>query len=209
MTIWETRGGERHFLYSRLMSWVAFDRALRLARRRSLPGPVSDWRRIRDAIHADIYQRFWSRELSAFVQQPESTILDASALAMPLVRFIGATDPRWLSTLRAIERRLVVDTLVHRYHDGDFPDGLEGKEGTFSLCSFWYVECWSRAGQMQKARLAFEKMLGYASHLGLYAEELALSGRHLGNFPQAFTHVGLVSAARDLDFRLDKAGAGA
>jgi GH15 family glucan-1,4-alpha-glucosidase len=140
-----------------------------------------------------VRENFWNAERKAFVQSAGSSVLDASALVMPLVRFIGPTDPRWLSTLRAIGADLVEDTLVHRYRAGrDFPDGLEGTEGTFSLCSFWYVECLSRAGDLQQARLAFEKMLGYSNHLG--------------NFPQAFTHIGLISAAYDLDRRLEGAG---
>jgi GH15 family glucan-1,4-alpha-glucosidase len=133
--------------------------------------------------------------------------LDAATLMMPLARFIGPTDPRWLSTLRAIEGHLVEDSLVHRYHIGEsFPDGLEGREGTFGMCSFWYAECLSRAGDVRQARLTFEKMLGYANHLGLYAEELGARGEHLGNFPQAFTHMGLISAAFDIDRRLAALG---
>jgi GH15 family glucan-1,4-alpha-glucosidase len=205
--IWETRGGRIDFLYSRVLCWVAFDRAIRLARNRSFPAPLAEWHDLRDSIHADILENFWSSKLGAFVQSPGSDVLDASALVMPLVRFLGPRDPRWLGTLAAIEERLVEDSLVHRYRiDGGFPDGLEGKEGTFSLCSFWYVECVSRSGDLPKARFAFEKMLGYANHLGLYAEELGPSGEHLGNFPQAFTHVGLISAAYDLDRRLDRRG---
>ncbi len=205
--IWETRGGKRDFLYSRVLCWVAFDRAVRIARRRSLPMPGARWIEVRDAIHRDIRASFWNDELGAFVQSAGSDTLDASALVMPLVRFIGPTDPRWLSTLRAIDERLVEDALVHRYrNDHGFPDGLEGTEGTFSLCSFWYVECLSRAGKLKQARLAFEKMLGYANHLGLYAEELGPRGEQLGNFPQAFTHIGLISAAYDLDRRLRMAG---
>ncbi len=205
--IWEPRAGRLHFLYSRVLCWVAFDRALRLAGRRSLPAPIDRWHKVRDDIHADILESFWSDELRAFTQSPAKNTLDASALIMPLVRYIGPTDPRWLSTLRAIEERLVEDSLVHRYHVGpDFPDGLEGTEGTFSLCSFWYVECLSRSGDLPQARLAFEKMLGYANHLGLYAEELGPSGEHLGNFPHAFAHMGLISAAYDLDRRLQASG---
>jgi GH15 family glucan-1,4-alpha-glucosidase len=126
---------------------------------------------------------------------------------MPLVRFISASDPRWLSTMRAVEARLVEDSLVYRYEiEGIETDGLEGIEGTFSICSFWYIECLSRSGDLQKARFLFEKMLGYANHVGLYAEEIGPAGEHLGNFPQAFTHLALISAAYDLDRRLSKAG---
>jgi len=204
--IWELRAGRRESLHSRVLCWVAFERAIRLARRRALPAPLGRWRRLRDRIQQDVLDRFWSDDLQAFVQSPGSETLDASALVLPLVRFISPTDPRWLSTLRAIERRLVEDSLVHRYHLQDgFPDGLEGTEGTFNLCSFWYVECLARSGDLQQARLAFEKMLGYANPLGLYAEELGPRGEHLGNFPQAFAHVGLIQAARALDRGLDRA----
>ena len=198
--IWEVRGGRQHFLYSRLMCWVAVDRAVRLATKRSLPCPLAVWRRVRDGIYREIHTEFWNADLGAFVQTRGARALDASALLMPLVRFISPVDPRWLSTLRAIERELVSDSLVFRYRIGDEPlDGLEGREGTFSMCSFWYVECLARSGDLDKARFYFEKTLGYANHLGLYSEELGPAGEHLGNFPQAFTHLGLISAAYYLD----------
>jgi GH15 family glucan-1,4-alpha-glucosidase len=201
--IWETRGGKREFLHSRLMCWVALDRAVRLAQKRSFPAPLERWRSVRDEIYLDIMNNFWDRERRAFVQYKGSKKLDASNLLMPLVRFIGPTDPRWLSTLKAIEQDLVDDSLVFRYRVGaEESDGLSGVEGTFSMCSFWYVECLSRSGDIEKARFMFEKALGYANHLGLYAEELGPQGEHLGNFPQAFTHVGMISAAYDLDRRL-------
>lgn len=204
--IWEVRGGRQEFLHSRLMCWVAVDRAIRLARKRSFPAPLEMWHRTRDAIYQDIFRAFWDPSRRAFVQRKGATTLDAATLLMPLVRFISPTDPRWLSTLAAIEDDLVDDSLVYRYHlDGDAaPDGMMGEEGTFSICSFWMVECISRCGDLDKARLFFEKMLGYANHLGLYAEELGLSGEHLGNFPQAFTHLALISAAYDLDRRLSQ-----
>ena len=130
-----------------------------------------------------------------------------SVLLMPLVKFISPRDPLWLSTLNAVERELVDDSLVYRYTIGDSPvDGLQGREGTFSMCSFWLVECISRSGDLEKARFFFEKMLGYANHVGLYGEELGPSGEHLGNFPQAFTHLSLISAAYDLNRRLSAAG---
>ncbi len=205
--IWEVRGGRREFLFSRLQCWVAIDRAVRLAWKRSLPAPLERWLPTRDAIHRDILAHFWDPQRRAFVQHKGSTTLDAACLLMPLVRFIGPTDPRWLSTLDAVERELVDDALVYRYRVADAAsDGLPGEEGTFNMCSFWYVECLSRAGRLDEARLAFEKMLGYANHLGLYAEELGRSGEQLGNFPQAFTHLGLISAAFDLDRRLSRAG---
>jgi GH15 family glucan-1,4-alpha-glucosidase len=205
--IWEIRGGRQEFLYSRLMCWVALDRALRLARSRSFPAPRERWLAVRDDIYRDIMDNFWNPDLKAFVQYKGADTLDASSLLMPMVRFIGPTDPRWLSTLRAIERRLVDDSLVYRYRIGvAADDGLSGDEGTFTMCSFWYVECLSRAGDLEQARYIFEKALGYANHLGLYAEELGSCGEHLGNFPQAFTHLGLISAAYDLDRRLSKLG---
>ena len=206
-SIWEVRGGRREFLYSRVMCWVAIDRALRLANRRSLPAPFSRWYETRDTVYRDIFERFWDPVRRGFVQHPGSTTFDAAALLMPLVRFVSPTDPRWISTLRGIEQELVSDSLVYRYRLGDaFSDGLTGQEGTFSMCSFWYVECLSRMGDLQKARFYFEKMLGYANHVGLYGEELGPRAQHLGNFPQAFTHLALISAAFDLDRRLSVAG---
>jgi GH15 family glucan-1,4-alpha-glucosidase len=206
-SIWEVRGGEREFLYSKVLCWVALDRGIRIARRRSLPAPVERWRRERDAIYDDVFTRFWDPGAKTFVQSPGSKAIDASTLLMPLVRFISPIDPRWLSTLRAIERSLVADSLVYRYRlDDHFSDGLPAGEGTFSMCSFWYVECVSRMGDVLKARHFLEKMLGYANHLGLYGEELGPRAQHLGNFPQAFTHLALISAAYDLDRRLSAAG---
>jgi GH15 family glucan-1,4-alpha-glucosidase len=206
-SIWEVRGGRQEFLYSRVMCWVAIDRALRLATKRSFPAPLSRWYEERDTIYRDIFDRFWDARRQGFVQHPGAATFDASALLMPLVRFVSPTDPRWISTLRGIERELVSDSLVYRYRLGDdFSDGLTGQEGTFSMCSFWYVECLSRMGDVQQARFFFEKMLGYANHLGLYGEELGPRAQHLGNFPQAFTHLALISAAYDLDRRLSAAG---
>ena len=198
--IWEVRGGAREFLHSRLMCWVAFDRALRLAQKRSLSGPFQQWLDTRDAIRADIFTHFWDEELQSFVQSKGSKDLDASVLLMPLMRFISPVDPMWLSTLRAIEGRLVEDTLVYRYQaERTHVDGIPGGEGSFTACSFWYIECLARAGELEKAQLLFEKLLGYANHLGLYSEQLGSNGRHLGNFPQAFTHLALISAATYLD----------
>ncbi len=205
--IWEVRGGRHEFLYSRVMCWVAIDRGIRLAWKRSLPAPLDRWIKVRDAIHRDIHENFWNAERKTFVQVKHGTAVDASCLLMPLVRFIGPTDPRWLSTLECIEHELVSDSLVYRYQgESAAPDGLEGREGTFTMCSFWYVECLARAGQLRKARLAFDKMLGFANHVGLYSEELGPEGEHLGNFPQAFTHLGLISAAYYLDRSLSGAG---
>jgi GH15 family glucan-1,4-alpha-glucosidase len=205
--IWEVRGGRKEFLYSRVMCWVAIDRAIRLANKRSFPAPLPRWYEVRDTIYREIYERFWNPDLKAFVQSAGARMLDAASLLMPLVRFVSPTDPRWISTLRAISNELVSDSLVYRYHLADgFSDGLTGQEGTFSMCSFWYVECLSRLGDLHKARFFFEKMLGYANHLGLYGEELGPQAQHLGNFPQAFTHLALISAAFDLDRRLSVAG---
>jgi len=201
--IWEVRGGPQEFLYSRLMCWVAIDRAIRLARRRSFPGPLVRWLQVRDSIYHDILKHFWNPERRAFIQHKGGATLDASSLLMPLVRFVGPKDPRWLSTLRGIEKDLVDDSLVYRYRMGAAAaDGLGGNEGTFNMCSFWYVECLAREGDLQKARFFLEKMLGYANHLGLYAEELGPAGEHLGNYPQAFTHLALISAVYDLDRKL-------
>ncbi|CAA9426886.1 MAG: Glucoamylase [uncultured Rubrobacteraceae bacterium] len=197
--IWETRGGRKDFTYSRLMCWVAVERAVRIARQRGLPADVPRWSATRDAIYRQIMSKGWHEGRGAFVQHYDTEVLDASVLMMPLVKFIAPTDPRWLSTLDAISSELVADSLVYRYNPGASPDGLIGDEGTFSICSFWYVEALTRAGRLDEARLAFEKMLSYANHLGLYSEEVGPSGELLGNFPQAFTHLSLISAAFNLD----------
>ncbi|HEX2112592.1 MAG TPA: glycoside hydrolase family 15 protein [Gaiellaceae bacterium] len=197
--IWETRGGRQHFTYSRLMSWVAVERAIRVARQRGLPADLVGWMATRDEIYDQIWARGWNEGRGAFVQYYGSDVLDASNLLMPLVKFVAPTDPRWLSTLAAISKELVSDSLVYRYNVAASPDGLRGDEGTFSMCSFWYVEALARAGRLDEARLAFEKMLTYANHLGLYSEEIGPSGEALGNFPQAFTHLSLISAAVNLD----------
>jgi GH15 family glucan-1,4-alpha-glucosidase len=198
--IWEVRGGAREFLHSRVMCWVAFDRALRLAEKRSLSGPLDAWRKTRDEIRNDVFTNFWSDKLKAFVQAKGTDELDAAALLMPMMRFISPVDPMWLSTMKAIEEHLVEDTLVRRYEvQRSQVDGLPGSEGSFTPCSFWYVECLARAGELEKAQLLFEKLLGFANHVGLYSEELGGNGRHLGNFPQAFTHLALISAASYLD----------
>jgi GH15 family glucan-1,4-alpha-glucosidase len=200
--IWETRGGRQHFTYSRLMSWVAVERAIRVARQRGLPADLVKWLEIRDEIYRQIMTRGWHEDRQAFVQHYGTDVLDASVLLMPLTKFIAPTDPRWLSTLDAIGNELVSDSLVYRYNVAASPDGLTGDEGTFSICTFWYVEALARAGRLDEARLAFEKMLTYANHLGLYSEEIGPSGEALGNFPQAFTHLSLISAAFNLDRQL-------
>jgi GH15 family glucan-1,4-alpha-glucosidase len=200
--IWETRGGRKNFVYSRLMCWVAIERAMRMASQRGLPADIPRWRRARDTIYRDIMRQGWSDTLQAFVQHFDEDVLDASILMMPLAKFVSPTDPKWLSTLDALSDGLVSDSLVYRYDPEVSPDGLEGHEGTFSICSFWYVEALARAGRLDDARLAFEKMLTYANHLGLYAEEIGHTGEQLGNFPQAITHLALISAAFNLDHAL-------
>ncbi|MGW8557567.1 glycoside hydrolase family 15 protein [Streptomyces tubercidicus] len=197
--IWETRGKTQNFLYSQLMCWVALERAMRIAAHRGLPADVIRWRSSRDAIYRRIMDRGWSTKRKAFVQHEGDDVLDASVLMMPLAKFISPTDPKWLSTLEALGEELVSDSLVYRYDPRSSPDGLRGEEGTFSICSFWYVEALSRAGRVDEARLAFEKMLTYGNHLGLYAEEIGRTGEQTGNFPQAFTHLALISAAFNLD----------
>jgi GH15 family glucan-1,4-alpha-glucosidase len=200
--IWETRGGRKDFTYSRLMCWVALERAVRIARQRGLPGDIVSWMAARDTIYRQILSRGWHEDRRAFVQHYDTDVLDASILLMPLVKFISPTDPRWLSTLDEITQELVSDSLVARYNPQASPDGLQGEEGTFSMCTFWYVEALARAGRLDEARLVFEKMLTYANHLGLYAEEIGPTGEQLGNFPQAFTHLALISAATNLDRQL-------
>jgi len=197
--IWETRGGPKKFLYSQLMCWVAIERAIRLANRRGLPADLGRWRMTRDAIYRRIMDRGWSERLQAFAQYEGAEVLDASVLLMPLVKFISPTDPKWLSTLDALTANLVSDSLVYRYDPHASPDGVRGEEGTFSACSFWYVEALTRAGRLEEARLAFEKMLTHANHVGLYAEQIGRTGDQQGNFPQALTHLALISAAFNLD----------
>ena len=202
--IWEFRGESRQFLHSRLMCWVALDRALRLGREESLPANIKRWLDMRAEIYNDIFDNFWNEKLQSFVQYKGADTLDASVLMMPLVDFIGAHDPRWLSTLKAVGEHLASDTLVRRYHSDDMD--LQGvnssREGSFNACSFWYIACLARAGQQDEAWLLFAKMVGYANHLGLYAEETGSDGRQLGNFPQAFTHLALINAV----FALEEGG---
>nr|MBA3389349.1 glycoside hydrolase family 15 protein [Rubrobacter sp.] len=198
--IWEVRGGRRQFVSSKVLSWVALERAGRISRQRGLPAGDGRWIQERDAIYEEVMEKGWNPEKQSFVQHYGSDALDASLLMMPLVKFVGPTDPRWLATLERIQEELAHDTLVDRYNVGHAaPDGLEGDEGSFSLCSFWLVECLTQAGRLDEARLALEKMFSYANHLGLYSEEIGHSGEALGNFPQAFTHLALISAAVHLD----------
>ncbi|MFF7176940.1 glycoside hydrolase family 15 protein [Streptomyces sp. NPDC008121] len=203
--IWETRGGAKNFTYSRVMCWVALDHGIRQATATARPADIARWTAARDAILEQVMTRGWSEERRAFVQEYDSTVLDASLLLMPLVGFITPTDPRWLSTLDAMDADLVTDSLVHRYDPKTSPDGLAGSEGTFSLCTFLYVYALARAGRPEMARYVFDNMLTYANHVGLFAEEIGLTGEQLGNFPQAFTHLALITAALALDTALDTA----
>ncbi len=200
--MWEIRDEPRHHTTSLLMCWVAIERMIRTARQRGLPGDLSSWAGVRDQIYARLMERHWNSEIEAFTLDDQGTDLDAGVLLMPLLKFVAPNDPKFLSTLRAVEERLVSDSLVFRYDVEASPDGLEGGEGTFSLCSFWYVEALTRAGRLDDAQLALEKMFTYANHLGLYAEQIGLAGEQLGNFPQAFTHLSLISAALNLDREL-------
>src|SRR6516162_5625904 len=189
--IWEVRGGRRHFVYSKVMSWVALDRSLRLADKRSFPADRARWLRCRDEIYEEVMARGWDPGRKAFVQAYGSDALDASSLLMPLVFFLAPSDPRMLSTLDAIRRPvatggLAADGLVYRYDPAVTADGVSGDEGTFNMCSFWLVEALTRAGhtdpaRLEDARLLFEQMLGYANHLGLYAEQIGNSGEALGS----------------------------
>jgi GH15 family glucan-1,4-alpha-glucosidase len=203
--IWETRGGPQHFTYSRLMCWTAFDRGIRVAQELARPADLPAWTAARDTILRQIMDRGWSESRQAFIQHYGSNVLDASLLLMPAVGFITPRDPRWLSTLDAMDAELVADSLVYRYDPAASPDGLRGNEGTFSLCSFLYVAALARAGRLPQARYAFDKMLTYANHVGLFAEEIGTTGEQLGNFPQAITHLALISAALTLDEELDQA----
>jgi GH15 family glucan-1,4-alpha-glucosidase len=202
--IWETRGGRKPFTYGRLMSWVAFDRAIRLARDTGRPADLQRWTGARDALYETVMAKGWNRDLEAFVQYEGSDVLDASALLMPAVGMISPADEKWLSTLAAMEKTLVSDSLVYRYDPKASPDGLQGVEGTFSLCTGWYVDALTRSGRLDEAQVVFEKMFTYANHVGLFSEEIGLTGEQLGNFPQAFTHLSLINAAVNLDRHLDR-----
>jgi alpha,alpha-trehalase len=192
--LWEQRGEPQHFLYSKLMCWVALDRAILLADRLDATGRVDEWQKTRAEIEDAIMQRGWSENAQAFTQAFGSDELDASNLMMPIMGFIAADDPRMLATLRATEERLTDDHgLVYRYKSHD---GLEGEEGTFLLCTFWLAQAQALAGDNERAKATFEKAAGYANDLGLMAEEVdPIAKELLGNFPQAFSHIGLVNAA--------------
>ncbi|MFG2755471.1 glycoside hydrolase family 15 protein [Streptomyces wuyuanensis] len=203
--LWETRGGRKDFTYGRVMSWVAFDRALRLAAASGRPASLARWARERDRLYDQVLTRGWNEKRQAFVQHYDTDVLDSSLVRMSTVGFITPDDPMWTATLDAMDRELVNDSLVYRYNPEASPDGLQGSEGTFSLCTFMYVDALARAGRLNQSRLVLEKMLTYANHLGLYSEEIDLTGRQLGNFPQAFTHLAFIDTALTLDAELNRA----
>ncbi len=205
--IWETRGGRQSFTYGRLMSWVAMDRMIRLATEYGLPADMTRLVTERDRIYNQLVERGWHKRVGAYVQHYDTDVLDACVLLTPLVGFAAPTDPMWQSTLRAVDKELVSDSLVYRYNPSASPDGLRGEEGTFSSCTFWYVDALARSGRLEDARITFEKMFTYSSPAGLFAEEIGLTGEQLGNFPQAFSHLSLINAAINLDYQLDH-GAG-
>jgi len=203
--IWEVRSGRQRFLHSTMCCWVAIDRAMRIGDDRGLPYPEPSWREARNIIYEEIYHDFWNEELGCFVQYKGSDVIDASALLMPLLRFVSSKEPRWQSTFKVIEEKLKADVLVFRYKaEHGAADGLEGDEATFTICSFWYVECLARIGRVEEAMVAFEKLLGYSNHLGLLSEEIGIHGEQLGNFPQAFSHLSLISAAFQINKRSHK-----
>ena len=201
--VWETRGGRKDFTYGRFQCWVALDRAIRLAERHGRPANAAKWAVERDRIYNQIMQRGWNKKVKAFTQHYATDVLDSILLLMPLEGFIAARDPMWLSTLKAMDGELVSDSLVYRYNPAASPDGLHGEEGTFSLCTFLYVDALARTGRLDDAVLTFEKMQTYGNNLGLYSEEIGSTGEQLGNFPQAFTHLSLINAAITLNHQLD------
>ena len=205
--IWETRGGRKDFTYGRFQSWVALDRAIRLAAQHGRPADLTRWTAERDKIYKDIMTRGWHPNVGAFTQHYGTDVLDSSLLLMPIMGFVAPRDPMWLSTLEAMDRELVSDSLVYRYNPSASPDGLSGAEGTFSLCTFWYVDALARAGRLDDAAITLLKMGTYANRLGLFSEEIGLTGEQLGNFPQAFSHLSLINAAINLDYQIDH-GAG-
>jgi GH15 family glucan-1,4-alpha-glucosidase len=202
--IWEVRGGPKDFVHSRVMCWVAFDRALRLSRHRGLPAPMVDWMHASASVYEDVMQHGWSEKEHSYVQYYGSNAVDASALLMVLTRFSGPKDPRMLDTIDRIQKELTSDSLVHRYDPKKAADdGLGSLEGTFTPCSFWLAESLARAGRLDEARLMLEKIMTYCNHVGLYAEEIGPTGEALGNYPQAFTHLSLITACYTLDNALN------
>ena len=207
--IWEVRGGQQHFVYSKVMAWVALDRAIRLATKRSFPANLNELHQIRDKIFMEVIEKGWNKEKQSFEQYYGSGTLDASNLMMPLVFFMSPYDPMMEKTINAMMKPphkggLLSNSLIYRYNVNEVDDGLSGDEGTFNICTFWLVETLTRAGKvdpgkLEKARLIFEQMLSYANHVGMYSEQIGLSGEALGNTPQAFTHLALISSAYNLD----------
>jgi GH15 family glucan-1,4-alpha-glucosidase len=201
-SIWEVRTYRRQFTHSKLMCWVAFDRALRTIERSGVVGPVERWRALRDAIFADIMAHGFDAELGSFTQSYDSRELDASLLWMPLVGFLPATDARMRGTVAAIERELMEDGFVRRYRSHREADGLPPGEGVFLPCSFWLVENYALQGRRDEAHALFERLCALANDVGLLSEEYDPTARRLvGNFPQAFSHVALINAARCLTAR--------
>jgi GH15 family glucan-1,4-alpha-glucosidase len=202
--VWETRGGKKDFTYGRFQSWVALDRAIKMAQRNGRPANVTKWAAERDQIYNQIMTRGWNDKVKAFTQHYSTEVLDSILLLMPLEGFISPRDPLWLSTLEGMDGQLVSDSLVYRYNPAASPDGLHGDEGTFSLCTFLYVDALARSGRLDDAVLVFEKMFTYGNHLGLFSEEIDSTGGQLGNFPQAFTHLALINSAITLNRELDR-----
>jgi len=197
--IWEVRGPRRHFTHSKVMAWVAFDRAVKAVERHGLDGPVDRWRQLRADVHAQVCRRGFDAARNAFTQYYGSTELDASLLMIPLVGFLPADDPRVLGTVQAIERDLMWDGLVQRYRTREHIDGLPAGEGVFLACTFWLADNYQLQGRSAEARRLFDRLLGLCNDLGLLAEEYDPdAGRQLGNFPQAFSHVMLINTARNL-----------
>jgi GH15 family glucan-1,4-alpha-glucosidase len=197
--IWEVRGPRRHFVHSKLMAWLAFDRMIASARMFGLEGPVARWAETRDAIHADVCRNGFDAQRNTFVQYYGATTVDAALLFVPIVGFLPPDDPRVLGTIAAIERALMQDGLLRRYRDAGDVDGLPGSEGAFLACSFWLCDVYRLCGRDADAQALFARLLGYANDLGLLAEEYdPRAGRQLGNFPQAFSHVSLINTAHAL-----------
>ena len=198
--IWEVRGGRQHFTHSKVMAWVALDRAARAVQTQGRDGPAEQWRRLADKIHADVYEKAWSERRGAFTQAYGSDTLDASVLLMPHAGFLSGDDPRMRSTVDTIARELTTDGLVHRYEMSGAAatnaDGLHGSEGAFVVCSFWLAAALHVIGRQRQARELFERLLDLRNDVGLLAEEYDVRlGRQLGNFPQAFSHIGLINTA--------------
>jgi GH15 family glucan-1,4-alpha-glucosidase len=197
--IWEVRGPRQHFTHSRVMAWVAFDRAVGSVERYDLAGPVEAWRAARDAIHAEVCAQGWDEQRGAFMQYYGSDSLDASVLMIPLVGFLPADDPRVVSTVEAIQRELMVDGFVLRYQNRSGVDGLPGTEGAFLPCTFWLADCLALMGRTEEATTIFKRLVALTNDVGLLSEEYdPVAKRMVGNFPQAFTHVGLINTARNL-----------